>query len=184
MKSQIKKSQMKKTRLLNAMIVTIGLISALAGCSTSHKIEVVTEKPITINLNIELKVSKEVIALLKNERLAQQSQQPATSKGFDWKNNLSATPNLAESIDRLKQSQRIGEDREGYVSAVAADLRPQEVQMLAQIKSQRRQAYQKIAERNRTELALVEKIAGKNRIETAESGEMVMANSGQFVIKP
>ena len=86
----------------------------------------------------------------------------------------------AEEIDAAKQAGIVGEQSDGYLGVVRSDA-PAEVKGLVdQVNTQRRTAYQEIADRNGTPVETVARLAGVKLVERAAPGEYVRDDTGQW----
>lgn len=94
---------------------------------------------------------------------------------------LGAAPAWALSLDEAKARGLVGEKPDGYLGVVSGG---GDVQALANdINQKRRQAYQDIANRNKTKLQDVETLAGQKAIENTKGGLMIQSPSGQWIKK-
>lgn len=92
-----------------------------------------------------------------------------------------ASPVWALSLDEAKAKGLVGEKPDGYLGVVSGG---GDAQALANdINQKRRQAYQDIANRNKTSLKDVEALAGKKAIENTQPGLMIQLPSGQWMKK-
>jgi uncharacterized protein YdbL (DUF1318 family) len=86
-------------------------------------------------------------------------------------------PLLALTLEEAKTKGLVGEKSNGYLGVVAAG--NAEAQALASdINQKRRQAYQEIASREKTNLKAVEVLAGEKAIEKTRPGNMVEGPGG------
>ena len=86
-------------------------------------------------------------------------------------------PLLALTLEEAKSRGLVGEKSNGYLGVVAAG--NAEAQALASdINQKRRQAYQEIANREKTNLKAVETLAGEKAIEKTRPGNMVEGPGG------
>lgn len=148
-----------------------GLWLVLAAAACTHRVEVATPEPLTINLNIKLELADEVTALLAEERAATGAKTRALKP--------------ADPAEQLKAAGLAGEDLRGYLAVPGAGaLEPAQAERLAQVNAERRSAYQQIASAKQQPLAAVETVAGELRISQEPSGRLVMAADGRFAAKP
>ena len=85
------------------------------------------------------------------------------------------------SLDEAKAKGLVGEKPDGYLGVVSGGA---DVQALASdINQKRRQAYQEIATRNKTNLKDVETLAGQKAIDHTKPGLMIQSPSGQWMKK-
>ena len=86
-------------------------------------------------------------------------------------------PLLALTLEEAKSRGLVGEKSNGYLGVVAAG--NAEAQALASdINQKRRQAYQEIANREKTNLKAVETLAGEKAIEKTRPGNMIEGPGG------
>ena len=94
---------------------------------------------------------------------------------FIWSAGLGAA--FALSLDEAKSKGLVGEKANGYLGVV----RPgsQEAQSLTnEVNQKRREAYQDIAARNKTQLETVETLAGEKAIQNTKPGHFVEGPGG------
>ena len=86
-------------------------------------------------------------------------------------------PAFALSLDEAKSKGLVGEKANGYLGVVVPQ--SQEAQSLTnEVNQKRRQAYQDIASRNRTQLETVEALAGEKAIQNTKPGHFVEGPAG------
>ena len=86
-------------------------------------------------------------------------------------------PAFALSLDEAKSKGLVGEKANGYLGVVVPG--SQEAQSLTnEVNQKRRQAYQDIAARNRTQLETVEALAGEKAIQNTKPGHFVEGPGG------
>ena len=86
-------------------------------------------------------------------------------------------PAFALSLDEAKSKGLVGEKANGYLGVVVPG--SQEAQSLTnEVNQKRRQAYQDIAARNRTQLETVEALAGEKAIQNTKPGHFVEGAGG------
>ncbi len=91
------------------------------------------------------------------------------------------SPVWALSLDEAKIKGLVGEKPDGYLGLVSGG---GEVQALVnEINQKRRQAYQDIANRNKTNLKDVEALAGEKAIQNTKPGHFVQSPSGGWIKK-
>ncbi|CAI4031022.1 hypothetical protein DNFV4_01454 [Nitrospira tepida] len=96
--------------------------------------------------------------------------------GFVW-----GIPAWALSLDEAKAKGLVGEKPSGYLGVVSGG---GEVQALVNdINQKRRQAYEDIASRNKTNIKDVESLAGEKAIQNTKPGHFVQSPSGQWIKK-
>lgn len=162
-------------------LIPMIIIITLSGCKTAHEVTIKQEEPLTINMNIRLEVSDEIMALLRAEK--QQASVHAPAK-YATKGLLMTAGTPYEQVEQLKTIQAIAETSSGYLATVpSARLNPEEQQVMQQQNLQRQKTYHQLAKDKGISAELVEDIAGKQRIEQEVSGRLVMDRSGQFVPK-
>ena len=96
--------------------------------------------------------------------------------GLGW-----SAPSWAISLQDAKAQGLVGEQPNGYLGLVKANAGADVKAMMNNINAQRKNEYQAIARRNKTELNVVEALAGKKAIEMTPSGQYVKLPSGQWV---
>lgn len=96
--------------------------------------------------------------------------------GFVW-----SIPAWALSLDEAKAKGLVGEKPSGYLGVVSGG---GDVQALVKdINQKRRQAYEDIARRNKTNVNDVEALAGEKAIQNTQPGHFVQSPSGQWTKK-
>ena len=86
-------------------------------------------------------------------------------------------PALALSLEEAKARGLVGEKPNGYLGVVNSD--SQEARSLTNdVNQKRRQAYQDIAARNKTQLEAVEALAGEKAIQNTKPGHFVEGPGG------
>jgi len=86
-------------------------------------------------------------------------------------------PAFAMSVEEAKTKGLVGEKANGYLGVVNPG--SQEAQSLAnEVNKKRRQAYEDIATRNRTQLDAVEALAGEKAIQNTKPGHYVEGSGG------
>jgi len=86
-------------------------------------------------------------------------------------------PAFAMSVEEAKTKGLVGEKANGYLGVVNPS--SQEVQSLTnEVNKKRRQAYEDIAARNRTQLDAVEALAGEKAIQNTKPGHFVEGPGG------
>jgi len=86
-------------------------------------------------------------------------------------------PAFAMSVEEAKTKGLVGEKANGYLGVVNPG--SQEAQSLAnEVNKKRRQAYEDIATRNRTQLDAVEALAGEKAIQNTKPGHYVEGSDG------
>ena len=90
---------------------------------------------------------------------------------------LIALPALALSLDEAKAKGLVGERTNGYLGAVSPS--QTEAQALVDdVNQKRRQAYEEIAKRNRTNVQAVETLAGEKAIQNTKPGNFIEGPGG------
>ncbi|OEY65359.1 YdbL family protein [Marinobacter sp. X15-166B] len=90
---------------------------------------------------------------------------------------------LEEAKNALESAKRqglVGETPSGYLAAVGADARSRAI--AEAINSARRDAYAKIAEKNRIEINQVETLAGQKAVDKTPAGQYIQVN-GRWIRK-
>ncbi len=91
-------------------------------------------------------------------------------------------PAFPMSVEEAKTKGLVGEKPNGYLGVVKAD--PAEAQSLTkEVNQKRRQAYEDIATRNRTQLETVEALAGEKAIQNSKPGHFVEGPGGGWTRK-
>ena len=86
-------------------------------------------------------------------------------------------PAFAMSVEEAKTKGLVGEKANGYLGVLAPD--SQEAESLTnEVNKKRRQAYEDIAARNRTQLDAVEALAGEKAIQNTKPGHFVEGPGG------
>lgn len=98
--------------------------------------------------------------------------------GLGW-----SAPTWAISLQDAKAQGLVGEQADGYLGLVKANAGADVKAMMNDVNAQRKNEYQAIARRNKTELNVVETLAGKKAIERTPAGQYVRLPSGQWVKK-
>ena len=98
--------------------------------------------------------------------------------GLGW----SAT-SWAIDLQSAKSQGLVGEQPNGYLGLVKASASGDVKAMMEDINAKRKQEYQSIAQRNKTELSVIEALAGKKAIERTAAGQYVKLPSGQWTKK-
>jgi len=89
---------------------------------------------------------------------------------------LSCQVALALDLQTAKSKGMVGETPSGYLAAVQPAASGEVKQLVQSINQQRKQEYQKIAQRNNTSLQAVEKLAGKQALEKTPRGQYIQLN--------
>jgi uncharacterized protein len=84
---------------------------------------------------------------------------------------------FALSLEDAKANGMVGERSNGYLGTVTTS-NPEAVALTSEINQKRRQAYEEIANRNRTPLKTVETLAGEKAIQNTKTGNFVETPSG------
>jgi uncharacterized protein YdbL (DUF1318 family) len=91
--------------------------------------------------------------------------------------SVAVTPAFPMSVDDAKTKGLVGEKPNGYLGVVNPG--SQEAQTLTnEVNQKRRQAYEDIAARNRTQLETVEALAGEKAIQNTKAGHFVEGPGG------
>lgn len=98
--------------------------------------------------------------------------------GLGW-----SEPTWAISLQEAKAQGYIGEQANGYLGLVKSGAPADVKALMNDINAKRRQEYQSIARRNKTELNVVEALAGKKAIDRTPPGQYVRLPSGNWVKK-
>jgi len=83
---------------------------------------------------------------------------------------------LALDLQTAKSQGMVGETPSGYLAPVQPAPGGEVMQLVQSINQQRRQEYQKIAQRNNTSLKAVEQLAGKQALEKTPRGQYIRLN--------
>ncbi len=90
---------------------------------------------------------------------------------------LLASSAVALSLDEAKAKGLVGEKSNGYLGAVnPSDAEAQA--LMEDVNQKRRQAYEDIAKRNRTNIQAVETLAGEKAIQNTKPGHFIEAPDG------
>jgi uncharacterized protein YdbL (DUF1318 family) len=157
---------------MRALAAALAAITALACAPT---VNVATEKPIQISLDVRIRLDEDVKDLLRSE------QQGVAPRGLDAP---ALDPRELTAITRAKRERWVGERRDGYIGVVA----PERVAALAaaieRANEVRRQAYRALASKHGVEPRAVERVAGERRIADAARGELVLESDGSWAPRP
>ena len=89
---------------------------------------------------------------------------------------LSCQLTFALELQDAKSQGLVGETPTGYLAPVGATVTGEVGQLVQSINQQRKAAYQKIAQRNKTSLAAVEKLAGEQALEKTPVGQYIFVH--------
>ena len=84
---------------------------------------------------------------------------------------------FALSLDEAKAKGLVGERASGYLGAVSPS-NPEAQALIEDVNRKRRQAYEEIAKRNRTDIRAVETLAGEKAIQNTTPGNFVEGPGG------
>jgi uncharacterized protein YdbL (DUF1318 family) len=87
----------------------------------------------------------------------------------------------AAAVESLKDSERVAEDRQGYLRPLRPEPTDQVKAIVNQVNDDRRIVYQRLALEQRLALPIVERIAGDARTTGERPGRLVLDTSGQPV---
>ena len=90
---------------------------------------------------------------------------------------LICSPVFALSLDEAKSQGLVGEKPNGYLGIVAGS-NPDVQGLVTDVNQKRRQAYEDIAKRNRTQLDAVEALAGQKAIQNTQPGAYIQGPGG------
>jgi|SRR5687768_9590857 uncharacterized protein YdbL (DUF1318 family) len=90
---------------------------------------------------------------------------------------LSAWPAFGLSLEEAKTRGLVGEKPNGYLGMVDPTF-PDVQALTSDVNQKRRQAYEEIAKRNRTQLDAVEALAGEKAIQNTKPGHFVEGPGG------
>jgi hypothetical protein len=90
---------------------------------------------------------------------------------------LSAIPAFGISVEEAKTQGLVGEKPNGYLGVVNPAV-PEAQALTNEVNEKRRQAYQDIARRNKTQLDAVEALAGEKAIQNTKPGYFVEGPGG------
>lgn len=168
---------MRPSRLALLLIAPVAL-----GCAP--KVELATDKPIELNLNIRIeqevriKLDHEVEELLRAER----NPEAVRTRGEDL-----PLPNIedSEEVKAAKREGQVGERYDGYLGVVSVESRGRsasvEVQNLVdRINLGRSEFYRRMAVQYAISVENVEAVAGVQRVRAAKSGEFVLMPDGKW----
>lgn len=94
---------------------------------------------------------------------------------------LLALPAHAVSLQDAKQQGLVGEQTNGYLGAVVK--RADVSTLVADVNGKRKQAYARLAKKNKLTLEQVAKLAGEKAIKKTRSGHFIQDSSGNWVKK-
>jgi len=83
---------------------------------------------------------------------------------------------LALDLQTAKSQGMVGETPSGYLAPVQPSPSGEVKQLVQSINHQRKQEYNKIAQRNNTSLKAVEQLAGKQALEKTPQGQYILLN--------
>jgi uncharacterized protein YdbL (DUF1318 family) len=152
--------------------VVLGACLALACTPTMN---VATEKPIQIALDVRIRLDEDVKDLLRAE------QQGVAPRGLGA---AALAPNEASAIAAAKRSRRAGEQRDGYLGAPTPVADTALATALARANEARASAYRALAARHGVAPRAVEQLAGEQRIAQADAGELVQRTDGSWQPQP
>lgn len=89
----------------------------------------------------------------------------------------------ALSLGEAKAKGMVGERPNGYLGAVSRKASADVHSLIASVNQQRKQKYQEIAKRNKTNLQAVEILAGKTAIKKTKPGNFIQLPSGKWTKK-
>jgi len=84
---------------------------------------------------------------------------------------------FALDLQTAKGQGLVGETPSGYLAPVQSG-NNEAVQLVQSINAQRKQEYEKIAQRNNTPLQAVEQLAGKQALEKTPAGQFILVGGG------
>lgn len=90
---------------------------------------------------------------------------------------LTALPALALSLEEAKAKGLVGERTNGYLGAVSPS-QTEAHALVEDVNLKRRQAYEEIAKRNRTNVHTVETLAGEKAIQNTKPGNFIEGPGG------
>jgi hypothetical protein len=157
---------------MRALAAALAAITALACAPT---VNVATEKPIQISLDVRIRLEEDVKDLLRAE------QQGVAPRGLDAP---SLDPQERAAIARAKRERQVGERLDGYIGAVAPKQGEALAAAIARANDVRRQAYRALASKHGVEPRAVERVAGERRVADAARGELVLQPDGSWAPRP
>lgn len=89
---------------------------------------------------------------------------------------------MALSLDEAKQKGLVGETSSGYLGLVDSSSNDAKA-LITDINGKRKAEYQRIADKNSTDLGSVEKLAGKKAIEKTPTGQYVKTSNSDWIKK-
>ena len=89
----------------------------------------------------------------------------------------------ALDLQQAKTAGLVGEQRNGYIGAVAAKPSPEVKALIKSVNAARRDRYQGIAAKNKLQLKQVEALAADKAIKKTRRGHFVQAANGKWVKK-
>ncbi len=96
---------------------------------------------------------------------------------------LACSTAWALSLGDAKGRGLVGEQPNGYLGAVSGNTSSDVQSLIASVNQQRKQRYQQIANRNKTNLKAVEILAGKTALKKTKPGNYIQLPSGQWTKK-
>jgi len=93
---------------------------------------------------------------------------------------LACSTAWALSLGDAKGRGLVGERPNGYLGAVSGNASSGVQSLIDNVNQQRKQRYQQIAKRNKTNLKAVEMLAGKTAIKKTKPGNYIQLPSGQW----
>jgi len=89
----------------------------------------------------------------------------------------------ALSLGDAKGRGLVGEQLSGYLGAVSGKVSSDVQSLIDNVNQQRKQRYQQIAKRNKTNLKAVEMLAGQTAMKKTKPGHYILLPSGQWTKK-
>ena len=96
---------------------------------------------------------------------------------------LACSTAWALSLGDAKSRGLVGEQPNGYLGAVSGNASSDVQSLIASVNQQRKQRYQQIANRNKTNLKAVEMLAGKTAMKKTKPGHYIQLPPGQWTKK-
>ncbi len=148
------------------------LLAAGSGC-TSPTVNLATEKPIEIRIDLRHEVrvhlDREVSDMLGSEQV----RESVTARGFD--------ASVERRVRAAKERGVIGEQADGYLGVCAVSASERERALVERVNAERRAEYGVLAEDYRAPIEEIAKLAGASRIRAAGPAELVRTPDGRWI---
>lgn len=101
-----------------------------------------------------------------------------------WHLIILGSAGWALTLDEAKSKGWLGERPDGYLGKVTNDAPKEAISLMKEINGKRKDAYKKIAEKNKTDLGSIQSLAGEKAQKKTESGNYILLPSGEWSTKP